>query len=106
MKCTDCTKFYTGACSWLIDYMSTDYAEDCVDFDNMRDILKRNVAEDVIDEKPSSHIIGMMNGKCPKCNEPVYSYNCKEQDNPKIFCSKCGQRLNWAYLAQRRDTNE
>lgn len=104
MNCRDCTKFYLGGCQWAMDYMDTDYAEDCIDFDNMRDILKRNVALDVVDERPSSHIVGMMDGKCPKCNEPVYSY--KEQDKPKIFCSKCGQRLNWAYLTQRRDINE
>ena len=103
MKCTDCAKFYTGACSWLMDYADTDYAEDCVDFDNMRDILKRNVPLDVVDEEPSKHVINLFTGYCPRCKELASSY---KEFKPRIFCGTCGQRLNWAYLTQRRDTNE
>lgn len=96
MNCRDCTKFYLGGCQWAMDYMDTEYAEDCVDFDNMRDILKRNEPLDVVNEEPSHYIVGAMTGYCPCCKELISSL--KERLKPKIFCPVCGQRLNWAYL--------
>lgn len=96
MNCRDCAKFYLGGCQWAMDYMDTEYAEDCVDFNNIRDILKRNEALDVVDEEPSKYIVGAMTGYCPRCKELTSSL--KERNKPKIFCPVCGQRLNWAYL--------
>lgn len=95
MNCFDCSKLYVGGCQWALDYMNTDYSEDCVDFENMRDILKRNVALDVVNEEPSQHVVNVLTGYCPHCKEVVSSH---KELKPRLFCGTCGQRLNWAYL--------
>lgn len=100
MNCFDCAKLYVGGCQWTMDYINTGYAEDCVDFENMRDILKRNVALDVVDEEPSQHLINLFTGHCPRCKELISSY---KELKPRLFCGTCGQRLNWAYLKENKE---